>query len=596
MTTREPSTPDVAAAPAANAASAPTVAALLSAGILRDLDGLLVDSLARTYGVTLDEHLRVLLAFASRVSGDGHICLDLSASSAALPDALLPDARASLAQCSLVSVESPGGSEPPPSGGTAAAPAPFVLSGSRLYLRRFWNYEQQVARRLRALADLPPEPIAPAEAAAIDALPADVLADEQRAALRLALERRLVILTGGPGTGKTTIAAHLLRLLARRSTPPCIRAAAPTGKAAARIDEALDALLGPDAPAREKACTIERLLGWRRASPYFRHNAANPLRADLVLLDETSMMDLPRFAKLLDALPPRVRLVLLGDKDQLASVDPGSVMAELCASAALAPCIATLATSHRFPPGSPVARLASAINAGDADRALECAGASPGLLPRGDSAAFKPRALPAAFESQIRVGYAPLLAATTPADALAALDRYRVLCALRLGPFGILAVNRAIENLLLPRRRSEFYKFRPVLVTRNDYETSLFNGDIGIAWDDGSVHFRAAPGAAGPAASATCAVPAHLLPEHETAFAMTVHKAQGSGFDRILLLLPDKPAPVLTRELLYTAVTRTRTGIDLWLESDTFARAVRTPVARHAGLRDAIDSIPPPRK
>ena len=559
---------------------------LLGAGILRDVDVQLAKTLRRTHDAALSDDAQTVLALASRASGDGHVCLDLSAPdwsfasgnsdfgdrSALLADLSPAQALNIAAACAAVV-------------GDGSGDHPFVLSGHRLYLRRFWNYERRVALQLRSLAAEPAGELTPGDETAIAQTQ---LASEQQTAVRMALSRRLTLVTGGPGTGKTTVAAHVLRILANRpglARPLRVRTAAPTGKAAARIDESLDAVLGSEIVARERACTVERLLGYRKGSPYFRHDRANPLPADIVLVDETSMIDLPKMAKLLDAIGQGTRLILLGDKDQLASVEPGSVMAELCQSAALAPCVATLSESHRFKPGSPVARLSHAVNGGHADSAWAIAQNSRPDIAVHSSAGFRAAQPPPEFVRAIRDGYRDFLAAPSPDAAFRALAKFRVLCALRQGPQGVDAVNRAIEDILLPQRQGEFYDHRVVLVAQNDYDLNLFNGDVGVVLPD-------------PAKNNQLAVffdnrqrpvPCSRLPAHETAFSMTVHKAQGSGFGRVLVLLPEKDSPVLAREMIYTAITRTQTGVDLWCAEYAFKTGVARCTRRTMGLRQRLD-------
>jgi exodeoxyribonuclease V alpha subunit len=569
----------------------PSLAALREVGILRDLDVHLVESLCRICAAALSPAAQVLLALASRASGEGHACLDLES-----PD-WLPALDAAPAEAPAQPAQLPGGmsaaeardvlaAAPQLVGDGSATATPFVLEASRLYLRRFWNYERLVAQRLleRARALSAPAPANPSLEKAIDDAP---LVPEQRDAVRKALSGRLAILTGGPGTGKTYVAAQFLLLLARHSAagrPLRIRMAAPTGKAAARMDESLrDALGGQPLDLQiEPASTLDRLLGPLPNSPYFRHCRGNPIPADVVLVDETSMIDLPKMAKLLDALDESTHLVLLGDKDQLASVEPGSVLAEICDAAALRPRIATLSQSQRFPPGSPVARLAEAINEGRSDDAWRLA-AGVGVS---SSAAFQAKSPPAAFAKAVRDGYAPLLAAQSPQEAFAALAQFRVLCAMRRGPQGVDALNDAIRRTLFPRATGDFYARRPVLVTQNDYEANLYNGDVGIVWPDPqrdnelAVFFENRPRP----------VPCSRLPAHESAFAMTIHKAQGSGFGHVLALLPDRDSPLMTRELLYTAITRTRRSVDLWCAQVPFKAAVAKRTLRHMGLREKLDA------
>ena len=584
------------------------------AGLLRDLDVHLVESLMRTCcGERLPPPaVQVALALAVRVTGDGHVCLDLNRpqweqinlhgqnddpSGASGTNALTTELPAPQEAADLLRAC-------PELVGDGSGAEPFILAEGRLYLRRFWNYEQLTADKLRAWSatryEVPADTQATAQAVTLrkkgprgEAL---YLTTEQVAAVCAGLERQLTVITGGPGTGKTTIAAVLLNMLARQSDPRArplrVRLAAPTGKAADRLQESVNAEMDDSLEhlILEPAKTLDSLLGYQPASPYFRHNRNNPLPADVVLVDETSMADLPKFAKLLDALAPNTRLILLGDKNQLASVDPGSVMAELCESETLRNNVVVLTQSKRFDDDSLIKRLSEAVNDMRADEAWEIVSAqtdaanSPMSLH--DASRIRFNHIPPEFTKIIETRYAAFQAARTAKEAFAALAQFRVLCALRRGPLGVNAINRAIEDILFPHRKGEFYDHRVILVTRNDYEVKLFNGDVGVVLPDPerenehAVFF----------ANREQPVPCRLLPEHETAFAMTVHKSQGSGFGHIMVMLPPAESPILTRELLYTALTRTETGVDLWCTERSFKTAVRTQTARSMGLTSKLDA------
>ena len=587
-----------------------------AAGLLRDMDVQFVASLARTFIGKTNPHptdvIQTLLALVVGTTAGGHVCLDLNRTDwrqlgrtrqlnelddvtdkmgllASLPTP--QEARNMLAGCSCLIGDGPG-------------PQPFVLDRGRLYLRRFWNYENLVARKLRQMAAAEVRPISPEIESAIASLVLRKkgpdgenlkLSNGQKEAVHKGLFRQLTIITGGPGTGKTTVAALLLQMLAKQTETGKVlrvRMAAPTGKAATRLDESVRNETGGEVAKLElePASTIERLLGYRKDSPYFRHDRDNPLPADIVLVDEASMIDLPKMAKLLDALGEMTHLVLLGDKNQLASVDPGSVMAELCESVTLKACIAELTESKRFDEDSAVKPLSLAVNDMQEDKAWEVAHSDAGAAGKKvvvcDSGRFGKNQFPAEFVSAIKDRYAAFCAAKSPAEAFEALAKFRVLCALRKGPTGTNRVNAAIEDILFPNRKGEFYHRRVILVTKNDYEIHLFNGDVGVVLPDPdredalAVFFEGRPKS----------VPCRLLPEHETAFAMTVHKAQGSGFGHVAVMLPDRESPILTRELIYTAITRTATGVDLWCEEQSFKAGVRKKTDRNMGLKDKLDS------
>ncbi len=593
---------------------AATMPAFYEAGLLRDLDVQTVSALVRIFcGASPPApEIQILLALAIGATGAGHACLDLNRpdwrqlqrvrhddepTDSASRTALLARLPAPPAVHALLSAAAP-------LVGDGAADRPFVLAAGRLYLRRFWNYENQVARQLRRMAQTPDQAVPSEILAAVDALvlrkPGSggaplKLAPAQAEAVRRGLRGQLTIVTGGPGTGKTTAAAILLQLLARETTPgqPLrVRLAAPTGKAAARLDESVRGEIGALGAALDlkPAATLDRLLKPRRDSPYFQHDRDHPLPADIVVVDEASMIDLPKMAKLLDALGTQTRLVLLGDKNQLASVEPGSVMAEICDARTLQPCLVELTESKRFGDASVVKLLAAAVNDMRSDEAWRIAlsGADERQIVVRDSGRFGRKEPPAEFAAEIKLRYAAFRNAQTPADAFRALAQFRVLCALRRGPTGADRINAAIEDVLFPHRRGEFYDHRVILVNKNDYEIHLYNGDVGVVLPDPERGGSLAAFFEGRPRS----VPCRLLPEHETAFALTVHKAQGSGFGRVAVLLPDRDSPILTRELIYTAITRTETGVELWCEEQAFKAGVAKRTERSMGLKDQLDEPP----
>ena len=474
----------------------------------------------------------------------------------------------------------------PLAGGPADEPAPLVLDGGRVYLRRLWAAERRVADRLLARLD-PPDPLAAADTLrdAFARLFPDADGDEpdlQAVACAAALRHRLAVVSGGPGTGKTTTAARLLALACAARPGLRVALAAPTGKAAQRLHESLLGQLdrlGPDAAALAslpEPQTLHRLLG-ADARGRFRRHADAPLVPDLVLVDEASMLDLPLLDALLDALAPAARLVLLGDADQLAAVGIGAAFGDLCRLGAGAPspgfgafCTALGATppapeaeaspfadavvrltrSHRFDAGAGIGALAAALRTGDAEATLAVLH---------DPA--HPEATRAEPTAEAALGAAlpharDVLTAGTPEEALARLGRFQLLAAVRGGPLGVRALNRAVDEALRAEGAAgpgPYYQGRPVLVTENTYGVGLFNGDLGVAWPHGG-----APAVAFPDGAGVRFVPAARLPPHEGAWAMTVHKSQGSEFDRVAVSLPEDRPDRASRELLYTAVTRAR--------------------------------------
>jgi len=614
-------------------------------GILRDLDTHLVEAVARTHGVprTAGPEGALLFALASHALDKGHVCLNLNkddifseiAADEERADHRLPDACGRWLDKAVSPGVVPGKWSPVV--GTPAENKPFVLDGNRLYVRRMYDYERSVAEKLLALARGTGD-----ETHSVDNAIGELLQDaDQRKAAKMALSRRLTIITGGPGTGKTYTVARILALLSQEAEASGramrVRLSAPTGKAAARMGESIrqaQSEVGDKfrpSVIVEPACTLERLLGFQSDSPYFRHDADNPLDADVVIMDEASMIDIAKMSKLLDALGPAARLVLLGDMHQLFSVQPGSVLAELCESKGLVECVARLATSRRFPPESPVGRLSKAVNEAQDARAAEAAWET---LQRAEhtgraetpSTRVQTFEVPAelatrrgvvntAFARSILSGYRGFLSAQNPEEVFDALDEFRILCALRRGPFGVMRVNTLIEEILSLqklgpdetlkelrpsrplKRTGAFYDHRVIMITRNDYATGLFNGDVGVVLPDSerggelAVFFPSDASAADSGKPKVRKVPCRLLPDHETSFAMSIHKSQGSEFKRILVLVPDADCPILTKELIYTAITRTQTGVELWCGRDAFVRAACRRVRRFTGLKDCIDQL-----
>ena len=467
-------------------------------------------------------------------------------------------------------------------------PTVLHLDDGLLYLDRYWIEECRVAEDVLALAGARRSGSVPD----INRLFPDSFA-EQRGAAQLALSRALTVLTGGPGTGKTTTVARLLALLAEQAEldgKPRLRIAlaAPTGKAAARLLEAVQLEVDALAPAdRERlpalaATTLHRLLGSRPdTSSRFRHNRENRLPHDVIVVDETSMVSLTMMARLLEAVRPDSRLLLVGDPDQLASVEAGAVLADLVdglAAAAHSP-VARLVTSHRF--GESIGALADAIRDGDADAAVGV------LAAGGQHIEWVDVHQPAEVLRKVLVPHALRLreaAVLGDADAaLKTLEQHRLLCAHRRGPYGVAYWNRQVERWLSEQTDmplwADWYVGRPVLVTANDYGLGLYNGDTGVAvLRDGGLRAAMAT-SAGPVQFAT-----GRLADVETMHAMTIHKSQGSQAVEITVLLPPTDSRLLTRELLYTAVTRAREKVRLVGSADQLRAAVTRRAIRATGL------------
>ena len=518
---------------------------------------------------------------------------------------------------------------------------PLVLDQTnRLYLYRYWNYEQRVAELLAAFAstDLLDCDADLLEGGLSRLFPpgSSEELDWQRLAAVTAVLRRFSLITGGPGTGKTSTVLRILALLLAQSGPRRLRIAlsAPTGKAAARLKEAVKQSkatleLSAEALVRipEDAFTLHRLLGFMPGSNLFRHNRTNPLPFEMIVVDEASMVDLPLMAKLLDAISPDTRLLFLGDRDQLASVEPGAVFGDICSAAETAgwskafrervnPYVGMLPTlptesssplrdsitvlrrSYRFGSESGIGQLSRGIQAGDNDAVFQ-------LLKRRDlpDIGWEELSAPAAMQSRLErwilEAYSGCLEAGSSAEALMFFARNRILCAVRQGQLGVAACNQIAEDTLTRkgpvRPRGAWYRGRPVIINHNDYQLRLFNGDIGIAWEAAPERGKSGEAALGvffPSESGELRrILPSRLPEHETVFAMTVHKAQGSEFDRVLLILPDQVSPVLTRQMLYTAVTRARKRVEIWARKEILEATIGKCVDRHSGLRQALSQV-----
>jgi exodeoxyribonuclease V alpha subunit len=480
-----------------------------------------------------------------------------------------------------------------PAFGTPNEKTPIVIDrGQRLYLRRYWVYQDQLARAILRRAR--------------QNRASKGRSGTQDAAIEAALNNQFTVISGGPGTGKTTTVLTILHRMLASPEGAAMRVAlaAPTGKAAARLQELLrNTQDRPDIPDRVKqlvpqtASTIHRLLGPRPDSIYFQYDASNPLPLDVLVVDEASMVPMPLMAKLFDALPEKARVILLGDRDQLASVDPGAVLADIVEAASpkqspLHGAISILSKNYRFGNSNAIFKLATAVRSGDADGAADIL-AQDNLVELGKSDVPGPAILGARLEAAVVDRYQIWVSEKDPTAALAALPEFRVLCALREGPFGVGQLNSVIEQALHRRGLisdpSHNYAGKPILITQNDYQARLYNGDVGIFLADPAEadSDRLWAWFAGQDKELRRLSPARL-PEYEPAYAMTVHKAQGSEFDRVLLILPDRDSPVLSRELVYTGITRASKRVDIWFNPDVFRAAVRRQAIRRSGLREAL--------
>ena len=669
--------------------------ALAASGELRQLDLQFARLLADLGGTP---ELVLAAALTSFELGRGHVCLPLpperwldlppEASSPLLAGLLPPQQwSAQFASSPLVGQDCDEG-EPH---------WPLRLWGGRLYLTRYHDYEQQVAARLQQLASQRSQPDIQAALAqlfardygqlakvllkergapdfsaqrflakyldlvvtagvdwpAIDALlatatgaeelqrldawvPERYCRNDQKLAVATAAGSAFTVISGGPGTGKTTTVTKLLALLVEQGLAqgraPLIRLVAPTGKAAARLSESIgNALAGLSLPEVTRqaipttASTLHRLLGSIPGRNEFRHHAANPLHLDLLVVDEASMVDLPLMARLLAALPAHARLVLLGDKDQLASVEAGAVLGDICSfvaegmsptqaawlssqsghelagsaqASALADTLCLLRKSWRFDAHSGIGQLAQTCNRGEAARL-------PGLWEKGyGDIQFHPwqPALQSGAQSvydsmimEVVAGYRPYLQAARQrqerSQIFALFNGFQLLCALRAGPFGVEGLNLRIEHALAQAglinrsKESEWYPGRPVMVVQNDHGVALYNGDLGLCLPDDEgqlrVWFEQADG------TLRALLPSRL-PPHETVYAMTIHKSQGSEFAAVVMALPERFSPILTRELIYTGITRAKSALTLYAHEALLAQAIRRKTERYSGLAERL--------
>jgi exodeoxyribonuclease V alpha subunit len=577
------------------------------------------------------ENLWLASALVSRYVGRGHVCLNLpevagmalaADDEGEIPSAVFPGIDEWVGDLrGLLVVGQPGDFKP------------LVLDEKfRLYLYRYWLYEQQLARFILDRAQRHPREV-----------DKELLAEGlkrlfpgnggekinwQGVAAAVAVFNQFTVISGGPGTGKTHTVARILALLIEQAkgAGSAIALAAPTGKAAARLTDMvstikaeLDCPLEVKALIPDKAFTIHRLLGPVYGAKTFRYNASNRLPYDVIVIDEASMIDLPLMAKLATSLKENCRLILLGDKDQLASVEPGAVFGDICDTGSvntfsvgltsavedlissglphqgaqgsvLADSIVVLQKSYRFGPESGIGLLASAVkefNSSEAFMLLKGANQDDIIwreAPPGES-------LDNAIEENFFAFYSDYLTSQSPEEAFSLFNRFHLLCALRHGPYGVIALNRKIEQMCRRRglieKAGRWYKCQPVMVTSNDYQLKLFNGDVGILFPDQDaggqlrVYFPAADG------GFRKLLPGRLK-NYETVYAMTVHKSQGSEFDNVMVLLPDRPSKVVTRELVYTAITRAKKSVEIWGSEQALREALSRTFCRESGLRDML--------
>ncbi|MHC4871808.1 MAG: exodeoxyribonuclease V subunit alpha [Planctomycetota bacterium] len=609
------------------------------------IDTRLADLIARICPEADDSAL-LAAALANKELRSGHVCLDLTSVKSLLENALtelniekeelpsIPD----IENWSKLLTDKNIADAVSEAGENRHTPLTFDKENRRLYLSRYWNYEQQVAQNLQNRINSKDFHV---EADAIKKLFPDI---EEEGTARQCLAaytagiKSFSVITGGPGTGKTYTAARIITLLLMSDKELTIKLTAPTGKAAIRLLESIrsvrEDLVVEDEILKkipDTVSTIDRLLGFLPDSPYYRYNTENPLPADAVIIDEASMIDLPKMAKLISALRPDARLILLGDMNQLSSVESGCVLSDICSAAEvnvfsknlrqnlsqsgiditdpdlswnegqkINDAIVELSFSRRFAEEGSVAALSNAVKEADNE---EKAAAAFQLLQSDNAVSHHNITMDfpdQSFRSLIIENFQAYLAAETPEDAFRELDNFRVLCAVRKGPFGVEFVNKLIESILVRSQNhldlsQRFYHKRIIMITRNEYSLNLFNGDIGIVITEET---ESGPGTSvcfkntdREGRSSIRKISPNMLPEHETAFAMTIHKSQGSEFERTAIILPPKESRVLTRELIYTGLTRTRTSAHIWCTEKIFKRAIMQKTERSSGLAGILQQI-----
>ncbi len=529
----------------------------------------------RTLDISRDDAVRPLIQQLVRATVNQHSCLEIKD----------PELLTMLGAHRVV--------------GEPGAASPLILDHNHLYLARFYKYEHEVARLISKRNKLIGEIDEPILSTGLEREFGSQEPNRQKLAALLALTRQLCIITGGPGTGKTSTVVRILKLLLETHPNMRFHLAAPTGKAAARLSQTIASygeMVSPEVQ------TIHRLLGMRRDGRTFRHGPGLPIPTDLLIVDEASMIDLPMMHRLLQALPEATRLILLGDPKQLPSVDTGNVLADLCLGdcglsakfarqaerlvgavpitvtpTKLTDAVCELTKSYRFTKTSGIGKLAASIEKGETSLS-ESRDGTVALLER-----YDPVRLLDYWQNYLELLQSKKAEAS---QLLSAFEQTRLLCSRRTGTPGVDTINSAIESALsskdLKVPDKDFYHGRPIMVTSNDYNLGLFNGDIGICMatespDHYQVYFRDGR-----------EIPASRLPEHESCFAMTVHKAQGSEFDKVILILVEESVEavdqLLNRELIYTAVTRASSSIVIIGDTLSWQRAMGRSAARTSGM------------
>ena len=572
------------------------VYSLARSGDISWLSYFFAEFVSRQDGSAIDDLPGLSAALVSEANLAGDVCVELDQyrarplfNSAQIDAGLIPanldsaDWCASLQKCSCV--------------GGPHENAPLILEGHRLYLGRLWFYEDAAARKIRAMLDDQPTTDPQTIVSQIDALftTEKAVDEDQKNAVLAAATKKFSVISGGPGSGKTSTVIRILAMLLTQDPTCRIALAAPTGKAAARMTDSLrqrlnhvDSESGSTINLPGEATTLHRLLGYRGNG--FNYDEHKRLPVDCVVIDEASMIDLKLMFHLLAALPEHARLILLGDRDQLASVAAGNVLGDITGHGhaldtrinPLAASITLLRKNYRFDRDSAIGELASLVNQGRSTEAIDLLCLDDAGLGwyRESSDQVDAEALTWLYDA-----YQPIFEQDTPGDALRIYESTRVLCATNWGPCGVESLNARISAALLTRNlmpESDLYSGLPIMITRNHHELGLYNGDTGILWQYQQqglrACFRDSDGGIRDLAI-------NRLPDFTPAWVSTVHKSQGSEFDSVLLILPDDPeSEALSRELIYTAITRARQQFILHAAKSVVINAIENLTRRHSGL------------
>lgn len=501
---------------------------------------------------------------------------------------------------------------------------PFIVHQGALYTQRYFKYESKIFSFLKACTQQSSPTNLPFTASTISSLfgynPHET--NWQAVAAVNAMMHRFSIITGGPGTGKTTTIAKLLYLLFLQNKDIKVAIAAPTGKASARMSESLQRAAHQFDEATQTFFkslipnTLHRLLGYIPNSIYYKHNTDYPLPYDVVIIDESSMVDVALFAKLVAAIGPDTKLILLGDKDQLASVEAGSIFGDICQAVnlnAFTPShlqllnqytlinpndekfskeqfsnhIVALQQSHRFTSDSGIGRFAKGIIESDSYILEEFLGLQ-------DKAIHFDQNYDADYITNFAKSYLNYIQTEDIFEALLAFNQIKILCAIKDGPTGLHQINKLVEQSLAHKQWIQpyqaFYEHKPIMITKNDYNLGLYNGDIGIIRKDQNGTLKAWFIENEAERRVKCVLPGFIT-QYDTVYAMTIHKSQGSEFDEVLMVLPDQYNPILTKELIYTGVTRAKNKVYIQSDKEIFLHACQQPVSRGSGLKERLKTI-----